>query len=48
MFRTQKHDINTVEQTKEAFIFYDDKRFILEDSLNTLAWGHYKIKSTKS
>jgi len=26
---------------------YDDKRFILENDLNTLAWGHYKIKIEK-
>jgi hypothetical protein len=28
-------------------ILYDDKRFILENSINTLAWGHYKIKDEK-
>ena len=43
MFRTKKHDIYTVEQNKEALSFYDDKRFILKDVINSLAWGHYKI-----
>ncbi|CAI6377125.1 unnamed protein product [Macrosiphum euphorbiae] len=39
---TKKHDIFTVEQNKKALSVYDDKRFILENGINTLAWGHYK------
>ena len=26
---------------------YDDKEFILENDINTLAWGHYKIQMEK-
>ena len=43
LFRTKKHDIYTVEQNKKALSFYDDKRFILENGTDTLAWGHYSI-----
>lgn len=43
LFRTKKHNIFTVEQNKKALSAYDDKRCILENSNNTLAWGHNKI-----
>ncbi|KAE9543657.1 hypothetical protein AGLY_002053, partial [Aphis glycines] len=42
LFRTKKHDIFTVEQNKKALSVYDDKRFILNNGIDTLAWGHYK------
>ena len=42
LFRTKNHDIYTVEQNKEALSTFDDKQFILEDGVNTLAWGHYR------
>ena len=42
LFRTKKHDIFTLEQNKKALSAYDDKRFILENGIDTLAWGHYK------
>jgi UDP-N-acetyl-D-mannosaminuronic acid transferase (WecB/TagA/CpsF family) len=44
VFRTKTHNIYTAEQNKKALSAYDDKRFILEDGINTLAWGHYQIK----
>jgi hypothetical protein len=47
LFRTNKHDIYTVEQNKKALSAHDDKRYILENGINTLAWGHYKIKIEK-
>ncbi|KAL4153215.1 hypothetical protein QTP88_001048 [Uroleucon formosanum] len=42
LFRTKKHDIFNVEQNKKALSVYDDKRFILDNGIDTLAWGHYK------
>ncbi|KAE9524458.1 hypothetical protein AGLY_015179 [Aphis glycines] len=42
LFRTKKHDIFTVEQNKKALSVYDDKRFILDNGIDTLTWGHYK------
>jgi hypothetical protein len=44
MFRTKNHDIYTVEENKKALSAYDDKRFILEDGVNTLAWGIIKLR----
>jgi hypothetical protein len=26
---------------------HDDKQFILENGMDTLAWGHYQIKAEK-
>ena len=37
----------TVEQNKNALSAYDDKRFVLENGVNTLSWGHYKINIEK-
>lgn len=31
-----------------ALSAFDDMRFILENSVNTLAWEHYKIKLGKN
>ncbi|KAF0742939.1 Uncharacterized protein FWK35_00028154 [Aphis craccivora] len=42
IYITKKHDICTVEQNKKALSVYDDKRFILDNGIDTLAWGHYK------
>jgi len=47
MFRTKIHDIYTVEQNKKALSAYDDKRHILENCIDTLAWGHYQIRIEK-
>ena len=47
LFRTKRHDIYTVEQNKKALIAHDDKRHILSNGLDTLAWVHYQIKVEK-
>jgi len=41
LFRTKKH-VFTVKPNKKALSVYDDKIFILENCIDTLAWGHYK------
>ena len=43
LFTADKRDIYTVELHKKAFGGYDNKRFILDGGVNTLAWGHYSI-----
>ncbi|KAL4121384.1 hypothetical protein QTP88_013907 [Uroleucon formosanum] len=48
LFRTKKHDIFTVEQNKKALSVYDDKRFILDNGIDTLAWGHYKTNINRN
>jgi len=41
--RSKLHEIYTISETKIALSLYDDKRYILPDSIDTLPWGHYKI-----
>ena len=43
IIRSYKHDVYTEEVNKVALSASDDKRYILEDGINTLALGHYKI-----
>ena len=43
VIRSYKHDVFTEEVNKVALSASDDKRHILEDGINTLALGHYKI-----
>jgi len=41
--RSKLHKVYTISETKIALSPYDDKRYILPDSTNTLSWGHYTI-----
>ncbi|KAG8238776.1 hypothetical protein J437_LFUL016615 [Ladona fulva] len=41
--RSLKHKIQTVAVNKLSLSSDDDKRYILEDGINTLAWGHNRI-----
>ena len=41
-FRSYDHRINTISQNKQALSRFDDKRWILDDGISTLAHGHYK------
>ena len=38
-----KHKVYTIEQNKKSLVPYDDKRFLLNDGINTLPYGHYRI-----
>ena len=42
--RSYNHEVYTEEVNKVALSALDDKRYILSDGVDTLAWGHYKIK----
>ena len=44
IIRSYKHELYTEEINKIALSAADDKRYLLKDSFDTLAWGHYKIK----
>ena len=43
VIRSRKHNVFTEEVNKVALSANDDKRYILEDGINTLALGHYRI-----
>ena len=48
VIRSYKHEVYTEEVNKVALCSDDDKRYILKDGINTLAWGHHKIPSEHS
>ena len=46
MFRIRSisHNVYTHRINKIVLNCKDDKRFILDDNIKTLAWGNYKIE----
>ncbi|XP_043465724.1 uncharacterized protein LOC122500722 [Leptopilina heterotoma] len=44
VIRSRLHKVETVKQIKVALSPMDNKRYLLPESSDTLAWGHYKIK----
>ena len=45
ILRSYEHEVFTEEVNKIALSSIDDKRYILNDGIHTLAWGHHKIKN---
>jgi hypothetical protein len=43
LIRSRKHEIYSIHQNKLALSSKDEKRHVLENKINTLAFGHYKI-----
>ena len=43
VIRSHNHEVCTEEINKVALGSNDDKRYILEDGINTIPWGHYRI-----
>ena len=43
VIRSYKHEVYTEEVNKVALNSNDDKRYILKDGINTLAWGYHTI-----
>ena len=42
--RSQNHELGSYEINKVSLSYFDDKRYILEDGINSYAYGHYSIK----
>jgi len=42
-FQSKNHNIRTVEINKKCLNAFDDKRYILDDGVHTLAYGHCAI-----
>jgi len=43
-FKSTNHVMNTVEISKLYLCAFDDKRYIEDDGVHTLAYGHYKTR----
>lgn len=41
--RSKLHNVYSVTQKKISLSPFDNKRYICDDNIQTLPWGHYKI-----
>ena len=48
IIRSYEHTLYTEEVNKIALSAADDKRYLLKDSFDTLAWGHRRIKDLEN
>ena len=42
-FKSDLHEVSTIETNKKALNSLDDKRFVFDNQIDTLALGHYKL-----
>ena len=48
ILRSYDHEVYTEEVNKIALSAADDKRYILSNGMDTLAWGHHRIKELEN
>jgi len=41
--RSKLHEVYTISESKIALSPYDDKRYVVPDSMETVPWGHWRI-----
>ena len=41
--RTINNSLYSIKTTKRGLSAYDDKKYILDDKISTLSYGHYKL-----
>ena len=41
--KSKNHNLGTYETNKRSLSYFDDKRYILKNGINTLAYGHKDI-----
>lgn len=46
IIRSKNHNLFSIQQNKLALSFKDEKRYVSENSVNTLPYGHYSINFT--
>jgi hypothetical protein len=44
-FRSRDHVVESVNFDRVCLSAYDDKRYVLDNGIDTLAYGHYKLRS---
>ena len=44
--RTKDHQIGVYTLTKTSLSCFDDKRYLLDDGIESLSYGHYNISQT--
>jgi hypothetical protein len=44
--RQDAHQLLTLMQSKRALCSFDDKRYVCDDNIHTLAFGHYSLMDT--
>ena len=45
--RSQKHQLGSYKINKVSLSCFDDKRYILQDGINSMAYGHYSLMTSQ-
>jgi len=47
LIKSLKHQLNTVKINKISLSCYDNKRYLLDDSITSYSYGHFRIPKEK-